>query len=329
MRRVGLLISMLAACSSGGGVQSKLQLSEMTVVASPANGGSVQIFNDPIPVSGEDGVTPTRNSVGTFDSETGCTSGDTVVWFLEATPADGYVFDHWGSPCGSQTSDTYEELPCEHNYTCTAYFVPIDTTDGSVPPPDAGSSMTSSAPALSLSGDWKFVQDGNQNNPAPVMTLNGASAEQVTVSYNGRDGQQCDCNAEHLVIPLGKTIQCSTGTLEFDYHTSGSFGNTSSSALSIRFCTGSCSEAGFYGGAQFIGSEQAGHSNCAIPFGNNFPSAPQVHEGHNVISLSSLSGSLNGSCSGGFDTIDVHMQGYACFQMTDTGTSTLANLKLY
>jgi hypothetical protein len=89
--------------------------------------------------------------------------------------------------------------------------------------------------------------------------------------------------------------------------------SASSSAVSIRFCTGSCSESGFYGGNQYLASEQTGHSNCAIPFANNFPSTPALSDGHKKISLGNLSASTAGQCSGSFDTIDVHVQGYACF----------------
>jgi len=151
----------------------------------------------------------------------------------------------------------------------------------------------------------------------------------VTVTYDGADGSKCDCNAQHHVISLGKSFDCNAATLAFDYTTSGSFGYTSTASVSVRFCNGTCPTGGFYGGSQFLGSEQTGHSNCAIPFQNSFPTSPQLHEGRNVVKLSTLQGALDGSCSGSFDTIDVHVQGYACFDGKDTATQSLANLAVY
>lgn len=55
----------------------------------------------------------------------------------------------------------------------------------------------------------------------------------------------------------------------------------------------------------------------------------QLADGHNKIPLANLSSLTAGQCSGSFDTIDVHVQGYACFTKNDTATSTLANLQLY
>ena len=317
---------MLALGCDGGppGPNINTVVTSLTVVASPAAGGTVEIFRDPIQIDGN-----TRMSYGTHDYDV-CQPEDDVDWFLEATAATGYEFDHWGPPCSSEVSDNYVMLPCNGmSNTCTAYFVPLATTPADAGTPKDGGSSVAAGPTLSLQGPWSLVQDANQNTPAPQMEVNGSSPQEVTVTYDGEDGSACDCNAEHLSIPLGKTIQCSAGTLEFDYHTSGFFGMTSTASLSVRFCTGPCSESGFYGGQQFLGSEQTGHSNCAIPFSNSFPAAPQLVEGHNKIKLSSLSSSLNGSCGGSFDTVDVHMQGYGCFASTDTATSTLANLQVY
>jgi hypothetical protein len=186
------------------------------------------------------------------------------------------------------------------------------------------------AGAVSLKGNWTFNEDANQNDPAPFMSVENDSDTQVSATYDGNDGSRCDCNAEHLVIPLGKTIDCATGTIEFDYSTQGKFGSTSTSSVSIRFCNGGqCDESGFYSGDQFLASEQAGHSNCAMPFQNEFPGAPQVAEGHNKIALGDLESSLNGQCTGSFDTIDIHMQGYACYKGQDNAQATLANLRIY
>lgn len=323
-----LALLLALGCDDGGGPPGNAASSSiltLKVAASPPAGGTVEIFRDPVQIDGNP-----RMSYGTSDYQS-CTENEDVEWFIEATPTSGYEFDHWGPPCPSEVSDDYLMLPCAGmTDTCTAYFLPLATT----PPADAGTpkdggSSVVSGPTLSLQGPWSFVDDANQNSPAPQMEVNGSSPQEVTVTYDGEDGSACDCNAEHLSIPLGKTIQCSAGTLEFDYHTSGFFGPTSTASLSVRFCTGPCSESGFYGGAQFLGSEQTGHSNCAIPFSNSFPTAPQLVEGHNKIALSSLNGSLNGSCGGSFDTVDVHVQGYGCYASTDTATSTLANLQVY
>lgn len=192
---------------------------------------------------------------------------------------------------------------------------------------EAGSSTAEGARKLDLSGPWSFVEDANQNDPAPVMTLGAASADSVTVTYEGTDGMKCDCNAYHKVIPLGRSYDCSTTTIELDYASSGSFGGTSNEALSIRFCRdGKCGgEGAFYGGDQFAGSEQTGHSNCAWPWNNELP-APQLKAGHNSIDLGKLQSTVNGSCSGSFDSIDVHLQAYACFKDRDKGSATLSNL---
>jgi hypothetical protein len=173
--------------------------------------------------------------------------------------------------------------------------------------------------------------DANQNNPAPVMSLVSASPNSASVTYDGLDGMKCDCNAYHKVIALGRSYDCSTATIAFDYASGGDFGYTSNEALSIRFCkNGVCGgDGGFYSGDQFVGSEQTGHSNCAWPWNNELPAAPQIASGHNTISLAKLQPSLNGSCNGSFDTIDVHLQAYACFKGQDQGAATLSNLVIY
>jgi hypothetical protein len=210
-----------------------------------------------------------------------------------------------------------------------------------VAPSDAGAngsadggtseSVPADAQRLDLSGPWAPSEDANQNDPAPVMSLGTASADAVSVSYDGLDGSKCDCNAYHKVIPLGRAYDCAKTTLELDYSASGSFGGTSNEVLSIRFCKdGKCGgEGGFYGGDAFVGSEQTGHSNCAWSWGNELPAAPQLHEGHNRIALGELQASSNGSCSGSFDTIDVHLEAYACFKDQDKGSATLSNLVIH
>ncbi|HEY8076135.1 MAG TPA: hypothetical protein VIF62_18545, partial [Labilithrix sp.] len=147
----------------------------------------------------------------------------------------------------------------------------------------------------------------------------------------GTDGQKCDCNAFHKVIPLGKSYDCSSATLELDYASSGSFGYTSNEAVSIRFCkNGVCGgDGGFYSGDEFKGSMQTGHSNCGWEWNNSLPAAPQLAAGHNTIELAKLQASTNGSCNGSFDTIDVHVEAYACFADGDRGAATLSNLVIH
>jgi hypothetical protein len=182
---------------------------------------------------------------------------------------------------------------------------------------------------VSFEGAWMASQDANGGNPAPVLTLAGISPSSISVAYQGADGNNCGCNAEHLVIPLGKSYDCGTTTMEFDYAAGGSFGYTSSQALSIRFCKdGACSSESFYGGDQYVASQQSGHSNCGYEWANNTLPASQLASGHNVVELGKLTKEVNGSCSGSFDTIDVHVQAYACFKDRDYGVQTLSNLVL-
>lgn len=204
-------------------------------------------------------------------------------------------------------------------------------SDSSEPPAPPAVPADNGAPgAVSLQGNWTFSEDANQNDPTPFMSVLNDSSNTVSVTYDGNDGSKCDCNSEHLVIPLGRTIDCSKGTIELDYSAEGTFGYTSTASLSIRFCkNGKCDESGFYGGDQFLGSTQTGHSNCAMPWQNEFPASPQLVNGHNKIVLGKLQSSRSGQCSGSFDTIDVHLQGYACFKGKDNATATLSNLHVY
>jgi hypothetical protein len=293
----------------------------LTLSVSPAGAGTAVIFADPISIGGA--VREMRGTDATLDC---AKTGDQMILWAAAEAAPGFIFDHWEGKC-TGTGDEYAvNFPvCDgtlYAYTCTAVFtaLPAPVVDGPAGP---------TGPTLSLKGDWAFNQDANQNSPAPAMTVDAQSDQSVTVSYEGATGDKCDCNAEHLVIPLGKSFDCSSATMEFDYAAGGSFGPTSTASLSIRFCqNGKCDEGGFYGNDQFLGSEQAGHSNCAIPFANSFPAAPQLVQGHNKVSLGKLEASMNGKCGSSFDTIDVHMQGYACFK-TDLGSATLSNLRIY
>jgi hypothetical protein len=293
----------------------------LSLSVSPAGAGTAVIFADPIPVG--DLV---REPRGTSDTVPCAKKGDQTLLWAVAQAGPGYVFDHWEGKCKGTGDEYTVEFPvCDgasESYACTAVFNPLA-------PPVVDGPAGPTGPILSLKGSWAFNQDANQNSPAPAMAVDAQSEQSVTVSYQGATGDKCDCNAEHLVIPLGKSYDCKTATLEFDYVAGGAFGPTSTASLSIRFCqNGKCDEGGFYGNDQFLGSEQTGHSNCAIPFANSFPSTPQLVQGHNKIPLGSLNAATNGKCGSTFDTIDVHMQGYACFK-TDLGSATLSNLRLY
>jgi hypothetical protein len=325
---VGSLVVCAPACHDPppGPPMSLGTVVTLTATASPPSAGTISIFEDVVPVGGD-----TRKAY-TSPASAGCADGETLSWDVEVAPADGWVFDHWEGDCSSHLPYTTVDFPtCADRAIarkCMAVLVPDPAAAPADAGPDASSAMAT-GPTLSLQGAWQFSMDANQNSPAPTVALAGMSPNMVAVVYNGGDGSKCDCNAQHLVIPLGKSFDCSKATLDFDYGTSGSFGYTSTSSLSIRFCKGSCPTGGFYGGAQFLASEQTGHSNCAIPWANAFPGAPQLHEGRNTVPLGSLQSSVNGSCSGTFDTIDVHLQGYACFKGKDTGVATLQNLRVY
>ncbi len=213
----------------------------------------------------------------------------------------------------------------------------VHVTAGIIVDDDAGTGQTTPPPAgatsVDLGGAWSYVMDANTDSPAPVLLFGGASPTSVTVAYDGTDGQACGCNAYHLVVPLGKTFDCSKAKLEFDYEASGSFSYTSNESLSFRFCSGdacqSSTTTSFYSGPEWKGSAQTGHSNCAWEWQNQFPAAPQLAVGHDKVDLSQLQQGTNGSCSGTFDTIDIHVEAYACFKGQDTGQQTLSNLYVY
>jgi hypothetical protein len=236
-----------------------------------------------------------------------------------------------------------------------------DATSGSDATPDAlangadggacptGWVSSGTVCVLNLNGQWSPSTDANNNGPDTVATLGTVTSTSVSVvqSHTGVTGADCGCNSQHLNIPLGKTFSCATATLAFDYATTvdPDAGPDNTPAVDIRFCTGPCAsyDGGlsgpyFYGGPQYAGSPfaPASPSSCGYEWENDagtgslnaFP-ASAVINATNTIPLSSYQApSAQDSCTGTFDTIDVHMQVYNCFT-TQTGTSTLSNLRIY
>jgi hypothetical protein len=197
---------------------------------------------------------------------------------------------------------------------------------------------------VNLQGSWSPTTDSNSNGPDTVGTLgtNTTTSVSVVQSHTGTSGADCGCNGLHLQIPLGKTFQCASTTLAFDWATTTTQTTTNNPAVDIRFCTGPCNtfEDGggptFYGGPQYAGGAFAGQSSCGYEFENDagtaslnsFP-ASAVMAASNTVALSSyVAPSSQDDCTGSFDTIDVHMQVYNCFA-TETGTDTLSNLRVY
>jgi len=200
---------------------------------------------------------------------------------------------------------------------------------------------------IDLTGNWSPSTDANTDAPDTVATIGTVNATSASVvqSHTGVDNADCGCNAQHLNIPLGKTFQCASATLEFEYATTAVKQALDTPALDIRFCTGPCPEVDggggpqFYTGPQYVGSPFApGASNCAYEWENDagtsslnyFPASAQIQTGQkNTIALGSYVAPVPGdACTGSFDTIDVHLQVYNC-SAAQTGTSTLSSLRIY
>lgn len=249
-----------------------------------------------------------------------------------AAPTGGTL----ANPAGVETDYAAGDLPGDYvvdvdindvetrQVVCTMKAIVHVKSPATFDPPVTGEDK------VDLGGDWTLSDDANLGAAAPITKLVSSSKDAVSVQYDGVDGRSCGCKSFHKVIKLSKSYDCASATLEFDYMGGGSFGYTSTQSLSIRFCKdGNCPTQNFYQGDEFIGSQQAGHSNCAYRFANSFPSTPQVSGGHNRVALSRLDKATSGSCTGSFDTIDIHMQTYACFVERDKGTATLSNLVVY
>jgi hypothetical protein len=222
---------------------------------------------------------------------------------------------------------------------------PSSTEDGGACP--SGWVASGGVCVLNLTGNWAPSTDANNNGPDTVASLGTVTATSVSVvqSHTGTSGADCGCNSQHLNISLGKTFSCATATLAFDYATTATVSADNTPAVDIRFCTGPCAayDGGasgpyFYEGPQYVGSPfaPASPSNCGYEWENDagtsslnaFP-ASAVINATNTIPLGTYQApSAGDSCTGTFDTIDVHMQVYNCFT-TQTGTSTLSNLRIY
>jgi hypothetical protein len=203
---------------------------------------------------------------------------------------------------------------------------------------------------VNLLGAWGGTTDANSNAPDTIGTLgtNTTTSVSMVQSHSGSAFADCGCNGIHLQIPLGKTFQCSTTTLAFDFATTAVNSDTyNTPAVDIRFCTGPCNTLAdgggpnFYGGPQFVGSPMAPTSNssCGYEYENDsgtaslnyFPASAAItgDGGTNTVALGSyVAPQGQDNCSGSFDTIDVHLQTYSC-QASDTGTDTLSNLRIY
>ena len=198
---------------------------------------------------------------------------------------------------------------------------------------------------VNLQGNWSPTSDSNSNSPDTVGTL-GTNTHDVRlgrpVAHRARAARTAGATGIHLQIPLGKTFQCASTTLAFDWATT----TTQTSQRTARPST-SASAPGratpiedgggptFYGGPQYVGGAFAGQSeSCGYEFENDagtasvnsFP-ASAVMAASNTFPLSTyVAPASQDDCTGSFDTIDVHMQVYNCFS-TETGTDTLSNLR--
>ena len=157
--------------------------------------------------------------------------------------------------------------------------------------PDAGGNPVMMGPVdggvaqctpLNLMGPWKAVADANTS--PEVVTVTNQAPGSVTVSFNNPLGAQaCGCNAQSLVIPLGRPYPCASTRLNFTYSTAFVSNAIMSPSLQVRFSTGAPPnpEPMSYSGDMFDGSVWNGHSNCAYTFGwnNTFPTTPAIKNG--------------------------------------------------
>jgi len=176
---------------------------------------------------------------------------------------------------------------------------------------------------------WSLTNDvGESSAMSPSATLSSLQPDQATVSIDGT-GSGCTCNAQHVVLALPKSFDCSGASVEFTYTTAlmsaddaGASQNTSSVLLKMLDASGG--EVGF-----FSASEQSGPSSCAVNLDNGeFPATPILHEGINTIDLFSLQSGVDGVCIGTFTQLDVALEGWACASGAGSVTS-LSNLRVY
>ena len=262
-----------------------------------------------------------------------------------APSLDAGTFGFDGSTPGSDSSTT----PGNDSSAAGGDSAPGPTDDGSSGGCPTGWVSSAGVCVLDLTGSWAPSTDANSDGPDTVASIGTVTATSVSVvqTHTGMSGSDCGCNAQHLNIALGKTFSCASSTLAFDYATTVMMSTDNTPAVDIRFCTGPCPSvdggAGgpyFYGGPQYVGSPfaPAAVSSCGYEYENDagnaslnyFPASAAISvTSTNTIPLGTYQApSAQDSCTGTFDTIDVHMQVYNCFT-TQTGTSTLSNLRIY
>ena len=90
--------------------------------------------------------------------------------------------------------------------------------DAGVVGPVADGGGVAQCTPLNLMGPWKAVADANTS--PEVVTVTNQAPGSVTVSFNNPLGAQaCGCNAQSLVIPLGRAYPCASTRLNFTYST--------------------------------------------------------------------------------------------------------------
>jgi hypothetical protein len=278
---------------------------------------------------------------------------------LVAVPVAGCVSTNNTPPTSSNDAGTFPtgsdgSVAPNKDSSTTPSGTDASTTDATS---SAGDGSSGSCPSgwvssggvcvLNLMGSWAPSTDANSNGPDTLATLGTVTATSVSVaqSHPNNSGADCGCNSQHLNIPLGKTFQCATATLAFDYATTVVQSTDTTPAVNIRFCTGPCpaDDGGvdgpyFYDGAQYVGSPfaPAAVSSCGYEWENDagtsslnyFPASALISATNTIPLGTYIAPQPADACTGSFDTIDVHMQVYNCFS-NQTGTSTLSNLRIY
>jgi hypothetical protein len=186
---------------------------------------------------------------------------------------------------------------------------------------EVGISFSPGRQLILLDGGWSLYNKLNQpTTDSPTVLLASEAATSATVTSSGTSAQACTCNAQRLVVPLGRAFNCATSRLEFDYSSSVTGGTMNTASVLFRFSTATA------GAGLWNASAQTGVSSCATQSNNHWPVPALLREGHNVVNLGQIS-TLAGACTGPFDTLEVMLEGYICG--LDNNTQTLSNLELF